>query len=461
MTPIWICSLSLLLLAASWGRAAEPQPLALRAEDRVLVLAPHPDDEVLACGGLLQQARAAGAAVRVVFLTYGDNNEWSFLVYRRHPVLAPSAVRGMGDLRHDEAVAAAAVLGVAATNLVFLGYPDFSTFDLWTRHWGPDRPPLHSMLTRARAVPYADARRPGAAYRGDEVLRDLKEILQEFRPTQIFVPHSADQNPDHRALHLFAQVALWDLAGELRPAWHQYLVHHGKWPQPRGDQPGLALAPPAEWADDGEWQILPLLPSQRDLKRGALQKHRTQMEYSGRYLLSFVRANELFVDLPEIAVGRDAESGVPPATGVLGDEWTDEERALFVGVENRTARRDGDELLLTLSFSRPLAAAVRVSLYAFGYRADRAFSAMPKLHIMVGAASVVVWDQDRKLPDATVTIDHHARGVTVRIPLAALDEPSAVLTGARSYLGEVPLDIASWRTLRLARAAQPGQGVPP
>ena len=35
----------------------------------VLVLAPHPDDEVLGCGGLLTQLADAGAAVRVLFLT--------------------------------------------------------------------------------------------------------------------------------------------------------------------------------------------------------------------------------------------------------------------------------------------------------------------------------------------------------------------------------------------------------
>ena len=52
----------------------------LDAGDRVLVLAPHPDDESLACGGIIQRALARGARVRIVFLTYGDNNEWSFLI---------------------------------------------------------------------------------------------------------------------------------------------------------------------------------------------------------------------------------------------------------------------------------------------------------------------------------------------------------------------------------------------
>jgi LmbE family N-acetylglucosaminyl deacetylase len=36
---------------------------------RVLVLAPHADDEIVGCGGLLAQLLAAGAAVTVFYLT--------------------------------------------------------------------------------------------------------------------------------------------------------------------------------------------------------------------------------------------------------------------------------------------------------------------------------------------------------------------------------------------------------
>ena len=61
------------------GREAARR-LSLLASDRVLVLAPHPDDESLAAAGLLQHARGRGAAIRVVFLTDGDRNPWAQLV---------------------------------------------------------------------------------------------------------------------------------------------------------------------------------------------------------------------------------------------------------------------------------------------------------------------------------------------------------------------------------------------
>ena len=43
------------------------EQLALRPDDRILVLAPHPDDEVLGCAGVIQRALAMGLPVRVVF----------------------------------------------------------------------------------------------------------------------------------------------------------------------------------------------------------------------------------------------------------------------------------------------------------------------------------------------------------------------------------------------------------
>ncbi|GAB3440101.1 PIG-L family deacetylase [Streptomonospora sediminis] len=47
------------------------------SKQRLLVIAPHPDDEVLGCGGLLHKAKSAGAEVYVQFLTVGDTADIS------------------------------------------------------------------------------------------------------------------------------------------------------------------------------------------------------------------------------------------------------------------------------------------------------------------------------------------------------------------------------------------------
>ena len=456
MNRPWRSLAAILCLAGCSPRAGSAAParppLALTREDRILVLAPHPDDEVLGCGGILQRAVALGVPVRTAFLTYGDNNEWSFLVYRKRPVLMPQAVRRIGMTRHDEAEAAGAVLGLGAGALTFLGYPDFGTLRIWESYWG-DHTPFQAMLTRVREVPYDNALRRGAAYRGDEILRDLTTVLRETRPTKVFLPHPADYNPDHRSLYLFARVALWDLESEMRPVVYPYLIHFPRWPGRRGFHPSERLDPPPRLQQTVRWQSFALAPEEMTRKRRALQAHRTQYGYSAHRLLPFVRPNELFGDFPEVPLSRAAlhlSERQGAQGGEVPEELTDTEQALFIGLEQRTAHLDQETLVMSLAFSRPLAEAVQASLYVFGYRPDRPFAQMPKLHIQIGPVTARVYDGDRPLSGAGVELSREPKRVTVRIPLAALGNPDRILTSARTYLGEVPLDWVAWRVLSLS-----------
>ncbi len=447
------------LAALSFWRQRPPHPsvewppIALTANDRLLILAPHPDDEILCCGGLLQTAQQQGVPIRIVFLTYGDNNEWSFALYRRHPVLRPLAVMQMGLVRHDEAVAAARLIGIPPSSLTFLGYPDFGTLRIWTSHWG-QAPAFQSMLTHVTAVPYANARRPEAPYKGEQILQDLTEVIREFRPTKIFVSHPADHMPDHRALYLFMRVALWDLEPHLQPDVYPYLIHFKHWPRRRGYRPAEELQPPASLADHIVWQGNRLTVDQVERKHVAIAVHRTQFLASARYLLSFIRSNELFGDFPIIAlsaptspIGLPTERG--PDTPAPPEQLTDEERAAFVGVERRTMWLDGQDLVLTITLSRPLGRAVEASVFLFGYRHDRAFAQMPKLHVHFSQFHYAVYDQAYRLPDTSVHIERGARRLLIRVPLAVLGSPDKLLTEARTYLGDVPLDWAAWRALQL------------
>lgn len=448
-----------LLFAGPGCRAHEALPTPTRAavrltpDDRLLILAPHPDDEVLGCGGIIQRAVAMHLPVRVVFFTYGDNNQWSFLLYRKHPVLRPSAVRRMGEVRHDEALAAAKVFGLSDDQLTFLGYPDFGTMHIWKTHWG-DRPPFQSMLTRVDAVPYADALRPGAPYTGEEIVRDLSTVLADFRPTKVFVSHPADPMPDHSALYLFTRVALWDLEAEMTPRLYPYLIHFRRWPMPRGYSLATPLDPPRPFQTQVVWAEYTLTPEELDRKREAIAAHRTQYRSSKRYLQSFIRPNELFGDFPAVALRStpmprllSPEGGGPPEE--LPEELTDRERAAFVGLEERSASLDGDAVVLSITFSRPLAAAVEASVFVFGYRRDRPFAQMPKLHIRLGALTHAIYDQDQELPRNSCEVRRHLRRITLRIPLRLLGNPERLLTSARTSLGEVPLDVASWRVVEL------------
>ena len=439
-----------------WRHHLRPQPQVQVAhwrftpEDRILVLAPHPDDEVLGCAGVIQAARAAGLPVRIVYFTYGDNNEWAFLLYRRHPVLTPAAMRAMGEIRHGEALAAGRILGLSTNDQIFLGYPDFGTLQIWNQHWGA-APPHRSMLTRVAAVPYADAFRPGAPYKGEEIVADLKTIFRDFKPTRVFVSHPADHHSDHRALYLFTRVALWELAGEMQPEVQPYLVHFKGWPRPLAYRPDAGLFPPAFFGDQIVWHGYALTPSEVETKHRALMAHASEVKATPA-LLAFVRRNELFGDFSAIQTARGFSAGAQESFDQPAEEQeflTAEERARFVGIEERMIGVEDGCLAVRVRLSRPLARAVELSIQAFGYRPDRPFEEMPKIHVELGELTTRVLDQNRELPAGRIAVTRRGREVFVKIPLAELGGPDRILTRVRAYLGDVPLDWVAWREIDL------------
>lgn len=82
---------------------------------RLIVVSPHPDDEVLACGGLMQAALAEGCHVQVVSVTDGE------ACYPDHPRWSPARLR---DARRRELASAMQALGMDATHVSALGIPD-------------------------------------------------------------------------------------------------------------------------------------------------------------------------------------------------------------------------------------------------------------------------------------------------------------------------------------------------
>ncbi len=414
-----------------------------------MVLAPHPDDESIGCAGVIQEAARMGLPVRVLFLTYGDGNQWSFMVYRKHPVVMPGAVLKMGMTRHNEALAAGKALGLSPIRLFFLGYPDVGTLFIWYDHWGK-ADPYRSILTHATEVPYADAWRPGAPYTGENLLRDLTDVLRDFKPTKVFVSHPGDFHPDHRALYLFTRVALWDLGRDSQVELLPYLVHYSRWPEPQGAHPELPLDPPDPFDRQIQWKTWPLTDSQKAVKRTALESHKTQFDYSADYLLSFLRGNELFGDFPPVRLRDQGGGGWAENTDVSGhpSRWlTDEEKAAYVGIETRYMYLEGSNLVTEIGFSRPVAGTVEASIFLMGYRADRPFSEMPKVRVNLGAGTHRMMDMVQGVPLGTAGIVRRSRSIKVSVPLSVLGDPDRILTTAHTYLEKIPLDWVSWRVL--------------
>jgi N-acetylglucosamine malate deacetylase 1 len=139
----------------------------MSASSSVLVFAPHPDDDVIGCGGSIAKHVASGRAVTIVYLTSGE---------------AGSLAHGKAELaaiREAEAHAAASSLGV--TDLVFLRQAD------------------------------------GGLQMGSALVGEVVRLLRARRPEIVYLPHRGDGGSDHRAANEAVEEAVGRAAGPWFP----------------------------------------------------------------------------------------------------------------------------------------------------------------------------------------------------------------------------------------------------
>jgi LmbE family N-acetylglucosaminyl deacetylase len=116
-----------------------------------LVFAPHPDDDVLGCGGSIIKHAGRGNTVGVVYVTSGGCGSLT------HGVDETAAIR------ETEARKAAVLLGISEVH--FLRNPD------------------------------------GQLSYSVENLSSMTRLLRDFRPDVVYLPHQHDEHRDHRVTH--------------------------------------------------------------------------------------------------------------------------------------------------------------------------------------------------------------------------------------------------------------------
>jgi len=268
--------------------------------ERVLVVAPHPDDDILGVGSSIVAFREEGTPVLVVFLTSGDANLAGKRLITLNPFSIPAEFRALGSRRQKEALVALGRLDVDPKSIVFLNYPDRGLQTLLSDHWfavDPFRSPYTGRSAKYSSVAF----NPGSAYCGEELLRDLEEIIWAFRPTILYLPHPLDAHEDHRAGYTFVRMAIAELeaaSGEFEsPALRCYLVHSyaGLWPTPSGIRNLLPLDPMEAFLELGTWQSVELTAHAIDAKYRALRAHASQWWTCGTFLRRFICNNELYM----------------------------------------------------------------------------------------------------------------------------------------------------------------------
>lgn len=136
---------------------------------RVLVIAPHPDDDAIGCGGSIIQHIQRGDTVNVVYVTSGEHGS---------PVYAPPE---LAKIREEEAAKCAAILGVQ--HLTFLRQPD------------------------------------GNVGYSIDLVNQFIQLIRTDKPDALYLPHSDDGHKDHQQTFQIVIEAVGRAQGDSFPEW--------------------------------------------------------------------------------------------------------------------------------------------------------------------------------------------------------------------------------------------------
>ncbi len=438
-----------------------PMVATPRAE-RVMVFAPHCDDETLGCAGLILQTLRNGGTVRTVMVTNGDGFRTAVEQNSRSLHVGPTDYVRFAGLRQSESMSALSSLGLPKHDTRFFGYPDRGLSDLWNEHW-PESDPYRSGYTNCTRSPYEMTYDSRSTYCGADLLADIKTTLRQFRPDLVTVTHPSDDHPDHAAASAFVTRALTELrADPADRAWasrtrlRYYLIHRGDWPQPQGDHRSAPLAPPVAMTNtDSRWSALALAPAEVASKSRAIERYPSQTRLMRGFLIAFARTNELYAQVDSSALqllpksAGDSWDDRPP---VLLDPVRDDVlRDLQGGADIRScyARVRGDRLELRIGFRQPVSARFR---YRVRIRPFADLGSTPARAIVVSVGSGRV---DAAPHGSAAQLA--ARSVRISIPWSSIceDLPGGsaawLALAVDTSLGGVTIDSSGVRFLQVQR----------
>ena len=151
---------------------------------RIIVFAPHPDDETLGCGGTIAKKLAEGYEVIIVVLTDGR-----FLLLKSFWIDDDPSPEQVKEIRRGEVLRATKILGVPEENVIFLDFVDGTL--------GENEEAAEGKVT---------------------------EILEKYMPSEVYFPFERDAHPDHQAANRIVRSAIEKLG--IKPMMYRYTIMH-------------------------------------------------------------------------------------------------------------------------------------------------------------------------------------------------------------------------------------------
>jgi LmbE family N-acetylglucosaminyl deacetylase len=417
------------------------------SKTRLLVLAPHNDDETLGCGNLITKVVRAGGKVKVVLLTNGDGHASAVAVsYLTFKPKAKDYIRS-AYTRQRETENAMMRTGITKNDIIYLGYPDGGLYNMWKENWDEDNL-FSSYFTKESRSPYSNSYRINAPYCGKMLSEDLEKIIREYNPTVIAFPHPNDQHPDHFSTYCFAKYVLEK--NKLMPKQYLYLVHRGNWPSPRGYFSKLFLVPPRELIDLGtHWTSLSMDKIEVEEKAYMIREYRSQNNVTGPFLKSFIRQNELFGIYPDLEYQFDNKDASKilviedPSNYKIRKSSSKSGDILEVYLDN-----DGENIILSLN-------AVKIPNFRISYHFDiHFFSGNGKTFrinmIINGDKSIdLLADTSENITSiSSLKLINDNDMLNISIPYTAIPDFDSLLISASTSSNYKIIDRTAWRVVR-------------
>jgi len=148
---------------------------------KILVISPHPDDEVLGCGGTMARHSINKDEVYLCIVTKGYEPDWS---------------KSFMEEMKKQIKQSSKILGIKETH--FLGYP----------------------TVKLDTIPQKDLN------------KSIFKIIEKIRPDVLYIPHKGDLNKDHRIIFESSLVASRPLKHIVRRILSYEVLSETEWGQP-------------------------------------------------------------------------------------------------------------------------------------------------------------------------------------------------------------------------------------
>ncbi|WAM34001.1 PIG-L deacetylase family protein [Caldicellulosiruptor morganii] len=450
----WILANVLLFLAREYisNYYFSTQLPALSPENykRILIFAPHCDDETLSSAGVIQKALAGGSRIKVVVMTNGDGFTRAAGQNFGKIRLKPEDYIRFGYLRQNETIHALEDLGVDRKDIIFLGYPDRGLRYLWEKYFD-SKVSYFNSLTRTFHSPYSNSYEKNVQYKGVNVVRNIESIIKSFAPDLIIYPYSRDQHPDHWATSAFVKFTILKM-GYKCEQW-QYLVHRGDWPTPFGRHPDMFLVPPFKLAfTDTNWYQVMLDDFMIEKKTNSISDYHSQMKVMRGFLEAFVRQNELFAKVDDIIARKYQGDDLFSSKYIIMKEPTHDIWSIIfekgADIDSIYAAHDSRNIYIGIKMA---GSAKRLIGYYLHIRAFKDQKYLGRMYIQI-SGSKMKSEKNMTTPQFSLENSKFKRNknyMMVTLPKKDLQNPNMLFLSLRTeFLGR-QLDRSAWKVVLL------------